>query len=86
MCDISTPRTPKARAIADIVGARMRNFTTFSPRPPVGTVEIWLAGSAQRPTAARARAPATQQSTPQDQALLLLRDKLVKSLRRGDHL
>ena len=33
-----------AAAIADGIGASLRDFTDFDPRPPAGLVEIWLAG------------------------------------------
>ncbi|MEM8959834.1 MAG: hypothetical protein AAGC86_18735, partial [Pseudomonadota bacterium] len=42
--------------IAEATGARLRDFTDYSPSPPFGTVELWLAGTSLRAT--------TVQSTP----------------------
>ncbi|MGR3341701.1 MAG: hypothetical protein ACU0DI_00450 [Paracoccaceae bacterium] len=75
-----------ARALAAVVGGQARDFTNYAPLPPVGRVEIWLAGTSALQNAARPRAPATRSTGSQDPALLLLRNKLVESLRRGDHL
>lgn len=42
-----------ARALAAAIGARARDFTSFRPLPPLGIVEIWMAGSAGRGQASR---------------------------------
>lgn len=34
----------EARAMADSIGADARDFTRFSPSPPEGTLEVWMAG------------------------------------------
>lgn len=69
-----------ARELADLIGARARDFTSFRPSPPDGTIEVYLAGEN---AVAPSRAPA---ATRQPDEVDLLRDRLVRSLRRGDHL
>jgi hypothetical protein len=71
-----------ARVLAEAIDAKARDFTDYSPSPPVGTIEVWLAGetppaSSQRPT---------RRPSGQDPALTELRNRLLLSLRRGDHL
>lgn len=46
----------RAAWLAGAVGGEPRDFTGFAPRPPAGTVEVWLAGA---PEAVAARADAT---------------------------
>ncbi len=47
-----------AGAVAEALNAQLRDFTSFVPRPPVGTVEIWLAGQgAARPRPSRKPRP-----------------------------
>ena len=75
-----------ARVLSAVVGGQVRDFTTYAPSPPVGTVEIWLAGNSPLRNVARPSAPAAKPSGSQDLALLFLRNQLVESLRRGDHL
>ena len=53
---------PRRTALADILGTEARDHTAFRPRPPDGTVEVFLAGErgASAPRAAatpRAAAP-----------------------------
>jgi hypothetical protein len=55
-----------AEEVAAIIGRTSgtasdpRDFTGFSPRPPAGTLEVWLAGEAPPPVAARSQpAPST---------------------------
>ena len=45
---------PAAQAAAQSLGAALRDFTSFRPVPPAGTIEIWLAG---RPPLQPARQP-----------------------------
>lgn len=71
-----------ARVLAAAVDAKARDFTDYSPSPPVGTIEVWLAG--KTPTASStkpARRPANNNA-----AINQLRNRLLLSLRRGDHL
>ncbi|MFV2002381.1 MAG: hypothetical protein ACC619_05320 [Paracoccaceae bacterium] len=76
-----------ARELADVVGARLRDFTGFRPLPPPGTIEVWLKGDADLPDLAAVTSPDAVQTAPvEDPELLLLRDRLVEALRRGDHL
>ncbi len=71
-----------ARAVAGVLGGTARDFISFRPRPSRGTVEVWLAGSgAPRPVA---RSP--QSGNADSPALIQLRNQLLESLRRGDHL
>ena len=44
-----------ASKVADAMSARLRSFTNFDPKPPQGTIELWLAGGGK--AAARASAP-----------------------------
>ncbi len=70
-------------ALAARIGARARDFTNFRPSPAVGTLEVFLSGSAiTRRTATQDRSPPGQL----DREFIELRDRLVESLRRGDHL
>ena len=75
-----------AGALAAAFGASVRDFTDYKPAPRVGRIEVWLAGNSPPRNAARPSAPAAQSTGSQGPALLLLRDKLVEILRRGDHL
>ncbi|SIO15300.1 hypothetical protein SAMN05444722_0628 [Rhodovulum sp. ES.010] len=34
-----------ALMLADRIGARLRDFTEYRPRPPSGTIEVWLSGA-----------------------------------------
>ena len=73
-----------AKVLAEAVEGTARDFTDFSPSPPLGTIEVFLAGnspkSSKKPTKRRATAPA---ANPEVTAL---RNRLLNSLRRGDHL
>jgi hypothetical protein len=66
-----------ATILADAVGGPARDFTDFRPAPPAGTLEIWLSGQA---------APRGTGTRSGGNPLVILRDRLVQSLRRGDHL
>ncbi|MEO0654155.1 MAG: hypothetical protein AAFY77_04740 [Pseudomonadota bacterium] len=65
-----------AGTLADAVDAELRDFTAFSPKPPVGSIEIYLSDSADAP-------PVVDSETAEIERL---RDRLVNSLQRGDHL
>ncbi|MEM1066540.1 MAG: hypothetical protein AAGJ74_13655 [Pseudomonadota bacterium] len=65
-----------AGALADAVGARVRDFTTFRPAPPPGTLEIYL----------NAEGLAPLQPASAGEALDRLRDRLAEAIARGDHL
>lgn len=75
-----------ARALADLVQAKARDFTDFSPRPPLGTVELWLAGDTPKAQPRRRVARRVVRSSDSDAALRALRDRLVQQLRQGEHL
>jgi len=72
-----------ARQLATAIGGKLRDFTSFSPSPEPGTIEIWLAGNSVQPRSPRTSNPA---QPAQDPALTALRNRLIQSLRRGDHL
>ncbi|MFK7764486.1 MAG: hypothetical protein AB8B62_14595 [Roseobacter sp.] len=76
-----------ARAIAAEVGGAAKDFTTLRNRPPEGQVEVWLAGS-RKFAATRTAQTRSNTSTAQRQAALKaqLENRLVNSLRRGEHL
>lgn len=40
-----TEDSPAAHALASSIGAMVRDFTTYRPKPAAGTIEIWLAGN-----------------------------------------
>ena len=62
---------PSARALADLTGAIARDFTTHTPPPKRGYLELWLAGTAPRHAAP---APAAE-----DQILGILRGRAAKN-------
>ncbi len=71
-----------AGMLAAAVDGIVRDFTDYRPSPPAGTIEVWLAGkNLPRSTTRSASRPTTQ-----NPALTNLRNKLLQSLRRGDHL
>ncbi|MGJ8584393.1 MAG: hypothetical protein ACSHXD_09900 [Marinosulfonomonas sp.] len=73
-----------AKVLAEAVDGTARDFTDFSPSPPLGTIEVFLAGNSPKtsktPTKRRSSAPAA------DPEVTALRNRLLNSLRRGDHL
>ena len=82
-----------ARALAKIVGGTARDFTSFSPSPPTGTIEVWFAGTAPSKVKTAKAAPARakpvrtkRQPSKAEQDRIRLRNRLVDQLRRGDHL
>ena len=72
-----------AAALSERIGARSRDFTNFRPSPPIGTLEVFLSGSANT---RRAATQTRTQPGEQDREFIELRDRLVESLRNGDHL
>ncbi|MGR3292048.1 MAG: hypothetical protein ACU0C9_12755 [Paracoccaceae bacterium] len=72
-----------ARAIADLIRGRARDFTSYRPSPPVGTVEVWLSGSSGNQTTAL---PSQTKPAARTEDLVFnsLRDRLIESLRNGD--
>ena len=74
-----------AKAIAAELGATARDFTSFSPTPPAGTIEIWLSGRGSAPVTARRTTGGKQRTTSNDQ-LQSLRNRILQQLRNGEHL
>lgn len=79
-----------AAILADSIGAVSRDFTSFSPLPENGMLEIWLAGrgavrhsSERQPPATAAR---TASQIERDRHLLYLRGLILRQLRRDGHL
>ncbi len=71
-----------AQKLADAIEGPARDFTDYSPRPPVGYIEVWLKGNAGSGQVARS----TRRSGQGTSELTKLRNRLLKSLKRGDHL
>jgi len=71
-----------AQLLATAIDGKLRDFTSYSPAPLVGTIEIWLAGGAP----SRPGNTIKRRTTTEDPALTALRSRLLQSLRRGDHL
>ncbi|MEL6644753.1 MAG: hypothetical protein AAFQ79_12525 [Pseudomonadota bacterium] len=65
-----------AGLLADALGAEIRDFTQFSPKPPLGTVEIYLSNTTDAP-------PVIDSAEAERERL---QQRLVDSLQRGDHL
>ncbi|SPH23323.1 hypothetical protein DEA8626_02387 [Defluviimonas aquaemixtae] len=74
-----------ARALADRIGASARDFTSYEPAPPTGTIEIWLSGSGPN-VAATSKSGSVVRQPKQVQKLLQLRNRILKRLRNGEHL
>jgi hypothetical protein len=79
-----------AAALAAIVGTEARDFTSFRPRPPDGTLELFVAGESTspppRPAPARRAAPAEPPAAQPADDLTRMRDRLADRMRRGEHL
>lgn len=78
-----------AAAVAAVLGALVRDFTDFAPTPPAGTIEVWLAGRGTAPAVAGTSTPrrARQATTrPAQTELEVLRDRILRQLRSGEHL
>ncbi|MBW4708915.1 hypothetical protein KX928_14090 [Roseobacter sp. YSTF-M11] len=73
-----------ARAVAAEVGGKARDFTRERISSPSGRIEIWLAGT----RTGVAKQKRTSQSVSQRRANLKaeLKNRLINSLRRGEHL
>lgn len=65
-----------ATRLADEIGAIARDFTTYRPSPPVGTIEVWLAGRSSGAT----QATPNPQRAEQDEQLLFLRRLILEQL------
>lgn len=81
----------KAAAIlADSIGAVSRDFTSFSPLPENGMLEIWLAGRGAGRASSERHPPATAAQTAsqieRDRHLLYLRSLILQQLHRDGHL
>jgi hypothetical protein len=81
------------RGAGRILGTEARDHTSFRPRPPDGTMEVFLAGERTTPPPRVAstprRATPTQTARPQSQPrdeTAAMRDRIVNRLRRGEHL
>ena len=67
-----------ARALADVLGAELRDFTTMRPSPPAGVIEVYIAGrSSTRPARSAVR------GTPRVSETTRLRNRLINQLRNG---
>ncbi|MCA0271048.1 MAG: hypothetical protein LCH69_03165 [Proteobacteria bacterium] len=76
-----------AARLAEVMGARLRDFTGFSPKPPDGTIEVWLEG---RGNAAATKVSTKPAKTKKKRAaaagpsqVQILKDRLVRQLRAG---
>ena len=65
-----------AGTLADALGAEIRDFTQFNPKPPLGTIEIYLSDTAEAP-------PVIDSAEAERERL---QQRLLNSLQRGDHL
>ncbi|MEM6761184.1 MAG: hypothetical protein AAF601_17065 [Pseudomonadota bacterium] len=65
-----------AGLLSDALGAEIRDFTDFSPKPPLGTLEIYLSNTADAP-------PLIDSAQTERERL---QQRLLNSLQRGDHL
>ncbi len=63
-----------ARALAEAIGARVRDFTDFRPLPEEGTVEIWMSGKSGKATTSKPRNRAPSQ-------LDIVRQRILSQLR-----
>lgn len=76
-----------ATRIAKALGAKLRDFTGFSPRPPEGTIEVWLAGRGNAAPAVSSK-PLKSTKTKKVRSngpsqVQILKDRLVRQLRAG---
>jgi hypothetical protein len=81
-----SPEDAKAAgAVATALNARLRDFTSFSPRPPAGTIEIWLAGQGSGVTKTATTAPtkAKKRRAAPVSAVDALKTRLIRQLRAG---
>lgn len=78
-----------AQILAEAVDGTARDFTSFSPSPPVGTIEVWLAGkktSGKKTKRTSNRSSTSSGSGSGDPAMSAIRSRIINSMRRGDHL
>ncbi|MGI9391596.1 MAG: hypothetical protein ACR2O1_16180 [Boseongicola sp.] len=75
--------TAAASALAERIGVRVRDFTNYRPSPPIGTLEVFLSGSV---SSQRETTQSETQVIRQDRELIELRNRIIQSLQRGDHL
>ena len=66
-----------AGRLAEEIGAAARDFTSYRPSPPGGTIEVWLAG---RSAGTRQSGP-NRQRAERDEQLLFLRRLIIETLR-----
>ena len=65
-----------ASRLAEEIGAIARDFTSYRPSPPDGTIEVWLAGRSPGVT----RSAPDPQRAEQDEQLLFLRRLILQDL------
>ena len=63
-----------ARALAEAIGARVRDFTDFRPQPEEGTIEVWMSGKSGKAAPAKPRNRAPSQ-------LDVVRQRILNQLR-----
>ena len=74
-----------AEDLAGALGARLRDFTGYSPSPPAGTIELWLAGKGTATAKVVTRSAATKKvhRRPQPSQADILKNRLIQQLRTG---
>jgi hypothetical protein len=76
-----------AARLAEVLGARLRDFTGFSPKPPEGTIEVWMAGrgsaAAPKVSAKPAKTKKKRTAAAGPSQVQILKDRLVRQLRAG---
>jgi hypothetical protein len=77
-----------AATLGEIIGAEVRDHTSFRPRPPDGTLEIYIAGesSAAPPRASapqRSAAPQRAQAPAPEDEMTRMRNNILNRLRSG---
>ena len=74
-----------AGRVAEALGIRSRDFTDYTPRPPRGTVELWLAGKGQATpkVAAKPAKPKKQRAAAAPSQVDILKNRLIQQLRAG---
>lgn len=80
----------EAAKIAAALGADLRDFTGFSPQPPEGTIEVWLAGRGNaapvvsaKPAKAVKALKARKARAAGPSQVQILKNRLVQQLRAG---
>lgn len=76
-----------AARLAEVIGARLRDFSDFSPKPPDGTIEVWLEGrggaAATKVSAKPAKTKKKRAAAAGPSQVQILKDRLVRQLRAG---